>query len=447
MIPSVDISQPQVTAVVNGGLYKSGMVYYAYQLYDKSGAETIISPVSNGVSLVESPAGLNDTGKYLGSPVDQMTGKAVRVKIPLIDNDFDRIRLYSIFYDQAEGSPVINIVADKRTRQADSLEFIDDGYSYVGTLTLQELRDYNRFLFSCKDIALKDNRLICANLLESRFDIDYDARAYRHDSSGNFSYDGNVVAGSEANYNAVDEFADCDAGTYATYKYDASGDVGGEGVNIKYTFDNVLLSMDKYTDSIFQCAAGKTFQEWSSDLDSSFVDNEYFTNYASPINASQLVGYKRGETYRFGIVFMDSMGRVSPAKWIGDIKMPEQDEDLGNSTDNTTGESFTVLRVGPIPIEQVDLYNTTTMTTLLDEYVVSDTGDDTHTFTLTFNGITATVVIGGGGCDVPDDDDPAPPAGRGDGGRAAVQERRRRACRRRTRSRRASGWRRGRAAR
>tara|TARA_R100001594_G_scaffold27919_3_gene53004 strand:- start:50860 stop:56871 length:6012 start_codon:yes stop_codon:yes gene_type:complete len=51
--------------------------------------------------------------------------------------------------------------------------------------------------------------------------------------------------------------------------------------------------------------------------------NNFYKNYANPIYNSNHVGYRRGEIYRFGILFYDKKGSPLFVKKIGDIRMPE----------------------------------------------------------------------------------------------------------------------------
>ena len=46
-------------------------------------------------------------------------------------------------------------------------------------------------------------------------------------------------------------------------------------------------------------------------------------NYGNPKVAYSLKSLRRGETYRYAIVFYNKYGFVSDAKWIADIKVPE----------------------------------------------------------------------------------------------------------------------------
>ena len=49
----------------------------------------------------------------------------------------------------------------------------------------------------------------------------------------------------------------------------------------------------------------------------------YYANYANPMYNSNYVGYRRGEIYRFGLLFYDKKGSPMFVKRIGDVRMPE----------------------------------------------------------------------------------------------------------------------------
>ena len=58
-------------------------------------------------------------------------------------------------------------------------------------------------------------------------------------------------------------------------------------------------------------------------VDSGSDGKNYYANYANPYYNSNFVGYRRGEVYRFGILFYDKKGSPMFVKRIGDIRMPE----------------------------------------------------------------------------------------------------------------------------
>jgi hypothetical protein len=66
--------------------------------------------------------------------------------------------------------------------------------------------------------------------------------------------------------------------------------------------------------------------------------NITYDSLTSPFLNGVLRGYKRGETYRFGIVFYNKKGEASFAEYIGDIKFPDLSEPDG--IDNATGSPY-----------------------------------------------------------------------------------------------------------
>src|SRR5690606_36546804 len=65
-----------------------------------------------------------------------------------------------------------------------------------------------------------------------------------------------------------------------------------------------------------------------------------------PFLSGVLRGYKRGETYRFGIVFYNKKGESSFVKYIGDIKFPDISEQDGAANDTGTNYWITATDEG-----------------------------------------------------------------------------------------------------
>lgn len=342
LLSDVIFDKPRIVNVLLGGNYKSGSVQYAYQLYNKYGTETIMSPVSNLIPISSGVDNMGSSDYFLGSPVDEPTGKAVEVEIPYLDTRFEYVKVYSVYYNSDVATPEIRLIADQRiVFKTNSFKLIDDGFTSLGSLTLQEFRNYYKNIFGAKSIELQNNRLIAANLKENYFDVDYDARAYRWNTGGTLIKIDGATRGTMPN-NTTEKYLDAvydpTTANYDVYKFkSAGGTIGGTGPNISYEFATAELQLDSLNKSLFTYAAAKGSQQWSSITGGNLINNSSFTSYASPINSSQMVGYKRGETYRFGILFRDSKGRISPVKWIGDIKMPEAYDTVGSTFVPGTG--------------------------------------------------------------------------------------------------------------
>lgn len=113
--PVYATSQPQIIKVLAGGMYKSGKVQYAYQLYNIDGSETVISPVSYAVPLTESSL-LGETYTFKGSDSGEDTGKSIRISISNIDSTFDYIKIIAIHYEDIGAPPIINVVEERDYR-------------------------------------------------------------------------------------------------------------------------------------------------------------------------------------------------------------------------------------------------------------------------------------------------------------------------------------------
>jgi len=348
------ITRPELDSFEAGNL-RAGKVQYTYQLYVINGGETVFSPMSHLINVVGSNEQASTTDAYEGSDLDEQTGKAVRCTIDIQATGYNRIRIVAVHYTTLQADPEIRIIEEKDiSPTGGSTSFVDAGQSY-GSLTLEQLRILGTYLFVPKEISVKDNMLFPANITETSFDIDFDARAYRfagasgtstdpnyqltaglrrksriYDSQGNY-YEGDgtnpvgVWTGSglanvtgwaniPADFDAINNFNDIDNDGDHNYRfmYQADGVVlGGEGPYIKYTFKVKTVELDNNA-GVQYIRAGLE----------SIPDNPSFTNYASPYQCAKYLGYARDEVYRFGIVFFDDKGRSSFVKWIGDIRMP-----------------------------------------------------------------------------------------------------------------------------
>ncbi|MBU0777815.1 hypothetical protein KKF82_06115 [Patescibacteria group bacterium] len=354
LISNVSLTKPILSNVTGGGSLQSGVIQYAYQLYDQGSNTTYYSPVSNLVHLTggDFKGGNENDAKssnYYGQTRGNSSGKAVTMSVSDIDSAYSWIKIVSIHFSAAGETPVINIIKDAPF-SGTSLLFTDSGGTTLGSLTLQEFRGMGGLLLSPKAAEVKDNILFIGNTEEDRFEVtdeEFDARVYRWNAGGShFKY--KDVAGNEystSDYTTVSATADAiQDRTYqeTDYKYAAGGTgrLGGTGPNISYVFKLIQLKGDAQTEHGNNriLYSNQYPKAWTAD--GFETDNTSFGNYASPYHSSQFRGYMRDEIYRIGIVFYDKRGRQSYVKWISDIKMPavyETDSETTYNADITGG--------------------------------------------------------------------------------------------------------------
>lgn len=364
VISNFSVTRPEFVSMKSGNL-RSGKVQYVYQLYTLNGGETVFSPASHLINIVEANDLASTTADYMGSGLDVNTGKAVVGSIEVTALGYHRIRIVAIHYSTLEGDPTVRVIEERDVSSAgETITFVDSGQSLMN-YTLEDVRLYGTYTFIPKEIVVKDNILLPANIKENSFDVDFDARAYRfagagavddQDSTPNYQAsaalrrkckiydqdgayylgDGTNPTGTWAYYNSagvavpannitswvnipetfdcINKFNDIDNdGLHAhRFMYQKDGaTLGGEGPHVRYTFRVKTIELDN------DSAIGTILTTLENT-----ADNPSYFNYASPYQCAKYVGYARDEVYRFGIVFFDDKGRASFVKWIGDIRMP-----------------------------------------------------------------------------------------------------------------------------
>lgn len=331
------------TQLETGGNLKAGRIQYTYQLYNKRGSESTISPESTLISLTDSSDTSSSSFNYTGNETGTSINKSVEVSITLnnTDNLFERIRVYALDYTVFNQIPAIRTVGEYEIDD-DSVVILDSGQS-IGDLTLEEFRFIQNDMFP-KTIDIKDNILFAGNITQNSFRLTHDAfdtRAFRFNNSNtatvyeganayNITYtSGNLSTLPEYTHEAYNSFNSVEAVYSSTssrstigeaaeenlFKYNpATGTLGGYGPNISYTFTTNKVLLDEGTNSI---------RGYLSAFPSITCEVGTRENYSNPYTSP---GYQRDEVYRFAFVPIDKKGREGFAMWIGDIKFPNNAE-------------------------------------------------------------------------------------------------------------------------
>jgi hypothetical protein len=327
----------ELMEVTSGGL-ESGRIQYAYSLIKKNGQETVPCTLLNSpINIYSSNTNVTPSAMIKGDYEIKNSNKGVKLLLNVGEDDrtyFDKIRLYRVHYKSYGQEPEVIIVNDYGINTTQDEQYIIDGGGVgLGVITPDEFSVFSNIQYEAYTIEEKDNRLFAANVVEETFDVDYDCRAYRFNSVADGqlarlyeNYTDNtglvIIDGTDSSpdydvdeeHNCVNKSNDIDNDSSASIQYWYQSDgatVGGEGLNIKYSFiyDKNILDVNPITgDNILTYGAES--------------DTYGFTDYSNPYIVNSLTGYQRDEIYRMGIVFINTKGQRSPAKWIGDIRFP-----------------------------------------------------------------------------------------------------------------------------
>lgn len=406
IIPDANLKAPKIHSIIENGSLTSGMVQYAYQLFNINGTQSIISSVSNLVHLTNSSVS-EELNQYKGCNKDVNANKSVQISIDLNTDDvrnisFDKVRIFRIKYNDKTEDPVISIIAERDIIKEDTqLLYTDTGSNELSTYTVDEFNRINSVVYNAGTIEKHKNILFAANVKDSTFDVEYDARSYRCDEDGilvlndgiesrNILKDLSQLNESQLQefYKSIPENHDCinpynmlggnsyspengkDNMIYSNVKKNGKRVMGGSGLNVDYQFIYTTVDLDyfycrnyegnstyfskiamlptstasKYLYRLDAFKANQSEQEivdlirWPDNTSGSKYG---YGNFANPEIDALYNGYTRDEIYRFGIVFYNDKGQASPVHWIADIRMPDSKGDKCKSTFFSTSYKIT----------------------------------------------------------------------------------------------------------
>lgn len=378
LISEITLVKPIIQTINNTGTVPSGsVVQYYYKQLSTDGRETIFSPGSQVMNLYENNT--NDLSlsysDYDATAPNSLENKSITIELTGLDTDYNIIEYYVVIWLN-KNSPLIYKIGE------DIVDGENKTFSH-STMSDAILIDYASFMeigvpFTAKTIEDRDKALAAANIKEVSFDVDFDARAYRFNTDATPNFDLYNANGTFENYTAatiatIDEEHDAinptNDDTNTTYNYENLTNrqiyqsdgvtIGGEGLNISYTFttnersasvgakqletsgsDDTAYNSTDQRAGVIESNLGELNPDGSSILYN--IQNELNSSKSNKLNAIA-TGYARGEVYRFGVVFFSKQGQRSFVKWIGDIKMPDptlSDDYKIQDSDNATTNQF-----------------------------------------------------------------------------------------------------------
>jgi len=303
---------PFRTASYIGGNLRVGVYIYYIRGYENGGYTEWVQ--LTGLTPISSTINNSTTNKVFGEYSTNDTGyinTTVGLSIPSAKMATN-CQVLRVWFSELNGTGEASIIYEgSGTSLLQDVKYD----SILSTVDIGELNLLKPFI-SPKTHAIKDNTLFLANLEEDYFDIDFDARAYRFNSSGQAvltNSDGNVYIDStdvnwkdNIDFDLTDDLVNPFNTNYASgYKFNQAGVLGGEGKNVSYSF--LLRSI-------------------------TVGDTESLLNGTDSTLLTQFCQFD--EIYRVAVVVHDKYLRRSSAKWIGDIRTPRHDEmSASNDTD------------------------------------------------------------------------------------------------------------------
>jgi hypothetical protein len=274
------MESPTIAGQQAGGKLTAGRRQYGYTLYNRSGQQTTLSPLSEIYSIAET--------SLKGGETEEVLNIALTIDIQNLDTAFNSIRIYAIQYSTSGTSPAVSIILDE-SLTTDNFTFVDDGNLFVSDSSVEELIALNNSSYKGGTINTKKNIMFMGDYFYDLFDMEangttFDTRAYAHDSNGiaKIKDINNVEITVPADFLDVDPEHDAINADEDVYMFKQGTTRGGRGLYVSYS--------------------------------------ETSANQSSNAIAS-ITGMKQGDRYRVGLLFRDGYNRTAPVLWMADHRV------------------------------------------------------------------------------------------------------------------------------
>jgi hypothetical protein len=344
--PKVYLREPTVKEIMNGGNLANGAYSYFYNLISKDGTITNYSNTTHPINLLNGSI----TGNYQEYPaiaeqfkdeeenlesknrIESLSEKSIEVIFNNLDKDYEYIQVGYIFWSDKDEPNIF--LSDPKKIVNNKLVFVHSGLeTFFQPITTNEYNTLNNVFYKPKTMASKGNTLYVGNLENQNFDVNYDARAYRYNDSGeskiynrNNALEATITNNFPTNLtlDAINKFNNESDSNWSSNQYNLNltgSELGGSGPNVDYRFITKYITSDFGDDltTLYNQVYSAGIPFVKSPIDST---TKSYSDYKSPYLAKDFAGYARGEVYRFGIVFYNDKMQPSYVKWVGDIKMP-----------------------------------------------------------------------------------------------------------------------------
>ena len=328
----------------SGGNLPVGTYQAAYRLKKNSGAKTAFYIPDNPLPITLYNDVVDRLSLTQGAVINSTTISSKQLKYTFynLDTSFQNIEVALIYRQTDTSSPDIKVLIDEPIPSSGEFTCVISGNEAVVTpLSLEEFVQESLNFETVKTIASKNNYLFYGNVKYSDFDIDFDSRVYRFNSSGDTYETINTSIpdtwGVPKTADAINPNQDYNGTNPYIYQIDGTT-IGGSGPRISYRFvepdltSQYKILLDNTVDAN-NVTAGPT--HYNTARQSSVIDlgndtEAYnnrpvvstFADFRSPYIQAALKGYLRDEVYSFGIVFYSKKGEPSYVHWIGDIRIP-----------------------------------------------------------------------------------------------------------------------------
>ena len=342
MFPKPPVKKPNISTVLGGGALPSGLYQYTYYLVTPGGQKTTTAPPSYQIHITTDSEETGDTSGYNGdftTPGETInSGKAVIVDVDtstLTPGQYETIVFVAIHIPEFGAQPILYEFDNRLLTEDSIISVTHTGSEEIGDIPFEEFITERYAFYTNKTFSAKDNILFVGNVKTPSFVLSPETasglltKRYKSDQStysDPYKNPFNDETGIAYGDNLTGDYEFWAANYQYMFQQDGTT-IGGQSQYVRYKF---TLEQQWGSNNSFYGNIPNSGGDYDYSLVPGITDtNKSFRNFASPYTRF-LRGYKRGETYRFGLVFYSKVtGDPSPVYYIGDIKFPEMSQRFG----------------------------------------------------------------------------------------------------------------------
>ena len=279
---------------ITSGRLLTSQVQYTYRYYNKYGNSTQLAPLTNKIQIIDP-----SRSKEIGNAEDTETALGLILSIDTRNyiNHFDRIQVYRLQYIKAGQDAEISMIYDGDLKNTDKFVLNDVGVDPIQSLTIEEFSAMSGIIVIPQIIEQNQEYMFCGNIKDNTIITDINIPS-------NYIDDVKKITVTKAKVKLSDSI---------------QGDIPNPG-NTKYINDSEYNKLE-YDYRISSTEAVTNVVDYFKQRGIS--PEQVKATYQDIITSSLLRSLRRGETYKYAIVFYDSYGRRSDVLPLGEIRTPD----------------------------------------------------------------------------------------------------------------------------
>ena len=289
---------------ITSGRLPASQVQYTYRYYNKYGNTTQLAPLTNKIQIIDTSRA-KENGNAEGT--ETSIGLTISIDIDKYRGKFGRLQIYRLQYIKPIEDAEVCLIYDGEVKQDVTGRFIlhDVGIDPLQKITMEEFAAMSGLILIPKTIEQNQEYMFCGNVKDDTI-------------IKNASLPADYIRSVQTT-----KFKRTRANVMLAQNDSITGDIPSAG-NILYKDDQALnqfMFLDVPSSSFEK---NTTVTEY---LEERGVSGDIAkSTYNDIITSSLLRSLRRGETYKYGIVFYDKYGRRTDVLDLGEVQIRELTE-------------------------------------------------------------------------------------------------------------------------